>query len=432
MLQKSLKWMVLTLLLAGLLIWAAVWAVSALRAAPAGGDAAASAAPTATPPALAEGTADPGATEEPTAPPAPTPQPTPALPGEQERLAAWVAALPLEEKLGQLVMFGGSGTTRPSDEFLDVLETYCVGNAVLYGANVARGDADGGFSRAARLTAALREACSSEIPMLVSIDVEGGTVVRFHWKPWPSSARTLGTRGDTEAAREQFLTIGRALLETGINMNLAPVLDVAPDPSATFLGTRIISSDAQVAADIGAAIIQGLHDAGCLSTAKHFPGHGGTAADSHATTPVVDKSAGELRAYDLQPFAAAVEAGVDVVLVAHISYPALDAENIATLSSAVITDLLRGELGFTGIVMSDDFRMGGLTGQCPAGEAAVRFLLAGGDLILCGPRHDLQREIMEGLRAAVADGTLSEARIDESVLRIVQKKMEVTGWSPLE
>lgn len=184
--------------------------------------------------------------------------------------------------------------------------------------------------------------------------------------------------------------------------------------------------------DIGAAIIAGLHDAGCLSAAKHFPGHGGTSADSHATTPVVDKSADELFEYDLVPFAAAVEAGVDVVLVAHIRYPALDPENIASLSPAIIGGLLREELGFDGIVMSDDFRMGGLTSQCPAGEAAVRFLLAGGDLILCGPRHDLQREIMDALLAAAADGTLSEARIDESVLRIVQKKMQVTGWSPLE
>lgn len=424
MLQKSLKWMILTLLLAGLLIGGVVWLVSALRDAPA----AAQEAPSASQPGATVAATPAG--NPPT--PAATPTPTATPMSEEARLAQWVASLPVEEKLGQLVMFGGSGASSVSDEFSDVLETYCVGNAVLYGTNVAQGDADGGFSRAARLTAALRATCRSKIPMLISIDVEGGSVVRFRWNPWPSSAQTFGTRDDPDAAYRQFQTIGKKLLETGINLNLAPVLDVAPDPDDTFLGTRIISSDAVVTSDIGAAIIAGLHDAGCLSAAKHFPGHGGTSADSHATTPVVDKSADELFEYDLVPFAAAVEAGVDVVLVAHIRYPALDAENIASLSPAIIGGLLREELGFDGIVMSDDFRMGGLTSQCPAGEAAVRFLLAGGDLILCGPRHDLQREIMDALRAAADDGTLSEARIDESVLRIVQKKMQVTGWSPLE
>lgn len=424
MLQKSLKWMILTLLLAGLLIGGAVWLVSALRDAPA----AAQASPSAVQPGVSATATPTGQSPTPAVTPAPTATPM----SEEARLAQWVAGLPVEEKLGQLVMFGGSGASSVSDAFSDVLETYCVGNAVLYGTNVAQGDADGGFSRAARLTAALRNTCRSEIPMLISIDVEGGSVVRFRWSLWPSSAQALGARDDPDAAYQQFRTIGETLLETGINLNLAPVLDVAPDPDDTFLGTRIISSDAVVTSDIGAAIITGLHDAGCLSAAKHFPGHGGTSADSHATTPVVDKSADELFEYDLVPFAAAVEAGVDVVLVAHIRYPALDAENIASLSPAIIGGLLREELGFDGIVMSDDFRMGGLTSQCPAGEAAVRFLLAGGDLILCGPRHDLQREIMDALQAAAADGTLSEARIDESVLRIVQKKMQVTGWSPLE
>ena len=213
-------------------------------------------------------------------------------------------------------------------------------------------------------------------------------------------------------------------------MNLAPVLDVSEDPMRTFLTTRIISSDEAIVASIGVSIIEGLHDAGCLATAKHFPGHGGTRADSHATTPVIRRSAASLSSYDLVPFAAAIDAGVDVVLVAHILYPALDEAQIATLSPAIITDLLRGQLGFDGIVLSDDFRMGGLTGQCGVGEAAVRFLLAGGDLILCGPQHEAQREIMEALLAAASDGTLSQARIDESVARILKKKMQVTGWSP--
>lgn len=429
MLQKSLKWMILTLLLAGLLIGAVVWLVSALSA-PAIAPEQPSASPATPPP-----TPPPTPTETPfptPAPtPAPTPEPTPEPMTEADWLAFYIAGMSIEEKLGQLVMFGGSGTSSPGSEFAEILQTYRVGNAVLYGTNINKDNADGGFAEAARLTAALRARCESALPMLISIDVEGGEVVRFTWDRWPASARTLGRRNDRAYAYEQFFRIGEKLLDTGINMNLAPVLDVAPSPMDTFLGTRIISSDTVVACDIGTAVIQGLRDAGCLSTAKHFPGHGGTADDSHQNTPVVNASAEALYEYDLVPFAAAVDAGVDVVLVAHILYPALDEDNIATLSPAIMTGLLRDELGFDGIVMSDDFRMGGLTSQCAAGEAAVRFLLAGGDLILCGPQYARQREIMEALLQAAGDGTLSEARIDESVTRILQKKMLVTGWSPV-
>ena len=420
MLQKSLKWMLLTLLLAGLLIGGVVWIVSAVSA-----------------PAIAAGTPAPtlpSPSPIPTVSPAPSPSPSPtpsqAPASEAERLAAYIDAMPIEQKLGQLVMFGGSGTSRPDSDFESVLREYPIGNIVLYGANIAKNDADGGFSRAQRLLNAIEETASCDIPPLVSIDVEGGDVVRFHWDKWPLSARKLGTRNDPDEAYAQFLSIGQKLFETGINMNLAPVLDVSEDPMRTFLTTRIISSDEAIVASIGVSIIEGLHDAGCLATAKHFPGHGGTRADSHATTPVIRRSAASLSSYDLVPFAAAIDAGVDVVLVAHILYPALDEAQIATLSPAIITDLLRGQLGFDGIVLSDDFRMGGLTGQCGVGEAAVRFLLAGGDLILCGPQHEAQREIMEALLAAASDGTLSQARIDESVARILKKKMQVSGWSP--
>ena len=422
MLQKSLKWMILTLCLAGLLIGGAVWLVGKLST-PA-------IAPQPSPTLSAAPTVAPTPAATPSPSPTPTPSPTPAPVTEADRLAAYIAGMSTEEKLGQLVMFGGSGTSSMNDEFLDILQTYRVGNVVLYGANIDRSTSDGGFARAARLTDWLQTQRTGEPPLLIGIDVEGGEVVRFTWDKWPSSARTLGRNNDRDAAYDQFLKIGRTLLDTGIQMNLAPVLDVAPDPMDTFLGTRIISSDPDVVSNIGTAIIEALHDAGCLSTAKHFPGHGGTTADSHQSTPVVNASAESLRGYDLVPFAAAVDAGVDVVLVAHILYPALDADNIATLSPAIMTGLLRDELGFDGVVMSDDLRMGGLTAQCAAGEAAVRFLLAGGDLILCGPQHGRQREIMEALYQAAADGTLSEARIDESVTRILQKKMQVTGWSP--
>jgi len=262
------------------------------------------------------------------------------------------------------------------------------------------------------------------------LNVPFGTVFRFTWTPKTLSAKDLGEKNDPELTKEQFRRIGQALIETGINVDLAPVLDVAKQPMDTFLTSRIYSADEGITGSMGAAAIEGLHEGGCLSTLKHFPGHGGTNDDSHKGTPVVKRSREQLESYDLVPFRQGVEAGADLVLVAHIRYPALDAEHIATLSPAIMTDLLREDMGFTGIIMSDDFRMKGITEEESLENAAVDFLLAGGDLILCGSVKSSQETIMRALRAAYDDGRLTEARINESVFRILKKKMQVTEWRP--
>ena len=426
MLDKSLKWMLLTLAAFFAVFFAVRGVVRAIFPPEP------SPVPTAT---AVQQTAVPqpptaDETPQPTEPPQETP--LPHYDTEAEALRAYVEAMPLKDKLGQLVMFGFSGVTEPSSEFSRVLSNYHVGNIVLYGGNINRtGSEDGGFLDAARLTSRLEKMNPTEIPFLVSIDIEGGRVQRFKWEDSPVSANTLGKKNDHDLAYSQFLAVGQTLRDVGINMNLAPVLDVATDPMKTFLTTRIISSNAQTAAAMGSAIIEGLNEAACLSTAKHFPGHGATTEDTHETTPIVNKSLEELESYELIPFRAGIEAGVDAMLVAHILYPKLDETHIASMSERIITDLLRDEMGFTGIVMSDDFRMGGLTLRYDVGEAAVQFLLAGGDMILCGPRTDLQVKIMDALTAAAEDGTLSDARINESVIRILEKKCKVTDWTPM-
>lgn len=358
--------------------------------------------------------------------PAPTATPEPQT--AEEWAEIYLQSMPIEDKLGQLVMFGFSGTQSVSDAFSDLMERYHVGNAILYGANIKNTNGDGGFTQCQKLTNNVRSHIAQVVPPLIAIDVEGGSVVRFRWRPSLSSARTLGRRDDTQKAYEQFLLIGTRLIDVGINLDLAPVLDVSEDPMKTILQTRIISSDEAVASRIGAAMIEGLHAGGCLSAAKHFPGHGGTTADSHTGTPIVKRSAEDLAAYDLVPFAAAIDAGVDAIMTAHILYPALDETDAASTSHAIITGLLREQMGFSGIVISDDFRMNGLLRQYDAGEAAVRFVLAGGDLIICGADSDLQAAIMAGLHDAYRAGRLTEARIDESVRRILQKKLAVTDW----
>ena len=423
MLKESLKYMLLSLLVAGLVFCGVYWGISAL------GNALFSDTPAQTEggPSLA---ASPSPSPTDTPAPTPTPSPTPMTETAEDALRAYIAAMPVEEKLGQMVLFGGRGVNSPGEEYSGILRDYRVGNLILYGNNIESGDGDGGFGRAASFIDALKSTLSTDIPPLVAIDVEGGKVVRFRWDTWPSSAATLGSADDKARAVNQFQAIGAKLFTTGVNTNLAPVLDISDSPMDSFLGTRIFSGDPDVAARMGVAVTEGLHIAGCLSVAKHFPGHGGTAQDSHDVTPVVDKSADELRAYDMVPFAAAIENGVDAILVAHILYPALDNQDIASMSPLIITDILRGELGFAGIVVSDDFRMNGLNSRYDTGDAAARFVLAGGDVIMCGAEYDRQKAIMEGLYAAVSDGRLTEERINESLFRILSAKERYLGWSP--
>jgi beta-N-acetylhexosaminidase len=365
--------------------------------------------------------------ESPSTPePTPTPQLAPAT--AEEWVERYMATMSTQEKLGQLVMFGFSGTSEVQNPFREIWGNYAVGNAILYGSNIKSGNNDGGFAQAKSLTTKIAESVNNDIPPLVSIDVEGGSVVRFRWNPQPVSARSLGRRRDTDYAMEQFQTIGAKLVSVGINLDLAPVLDVSENAMDTFLETRIISEDASIAAAIGSAIIDGLHAGGCLSCAKHFPGHGGTNEDSHAVTPVVDKTLEALQSYDLVPFVSAVESGVDAIMISHVLYPALDSTDIASMSKLIMTDLLRGEMGFDGLILSDDFRMEGLTTRYEVGDAAVRFLLAGGDVIICGAVSEKQQAIVDALNTAAADGRLTQARVDESVKRVLLKKLSLGNW----
>ena len=369
-------------------------------------------------------------TEAPTPEPTPEPTPVPTL-SPEERLYAYIDGMSAEEKIGQLCMFGFSGTKEISGTFRTILTEYHIGNVILYGQNMSRTNSDGGFAQCKRLTDSVREASDSAIPLLISTDVEGGSVTRFHWSKSLLSAQSLGKNGSEETARAQFTRIAEGLNRAGINVDLAPCLDIAKNPDATFLKKRIISSDAETVSRIGAACIDGLHEGGCLSVVKHFPGHGATNADSHASTPVVRQSLDALRGYELVPFTEGLK-HADGVMVAHILYPDIDGEHIASQSEVFMTDLLRNELGFNGLIMSDDFRMEGLRKQTSLKDGAVQFVLAGGDLILCGANHSYQRQILEGLFEAVENGTIEEQRLNESVYRILTAKMRVTGWNPFE
>lgn len=373
-------------------------------------------------------TPTPTSTATPTVTPNATPTPETVPQTTEEWVNAYIANMPMDEKLGQLMMFGFSGTSDFTSAYKQVVQSYHVGNLILYGSNIKRTNSDGGFALCKKLTGAVSDHLTTDIPPLIAIDVEGGSVTRFNWDSQPVSARSLGRRRDADYAFEQFAAIGAKLISIGINLDLAPVLDVSENPMDTFLETRIISEDATITAAIGASIIDGLHSVNCLSAAKHFPGHGGTTEDSHDTTPAIERTVEELENYDLLPFYAAIESNVDAIMMAHVRYPALDETDIASMSETIITGLLREQMGYDGLVLSDDFRMDGLTNLYSVADAAVQFILAGGDVIICGADVDRQTAIIESLQTAVDDGRLSEERIDESVKRVLMKKAEMCGW----
>jgi beta-N-acetylhexosaminidase len=244
--------------------------------------------------------------------------------------------------------------------------------------------------------------------------------------------------GDPELSFEIGQAVGEELAAVGINMNLAPVADLETNPNNPIIQRRSFGSDPQLAAPIIAAVSRGYQDAGVLATLKHFPGHGDTSADSHTTLPVVNLSRERLESVELVPFQAGIEAGAEAVMVAHVWYPALEPETNmpATLSHNIVTGLLREQMGFDGLIMTDALAMDAIDTRFSYEDAAVRAVQAGVDLLAFGTNAGLQTQgqAIQAVVDAVRAGVIPEARIDESVQRILDAKARfgILDWQPME
>ncbi|HEY6594490.1 MAG TPA: glycoside hydrolase family 3 N-terminal domain-containing protein [Asanoa sp.] len=274
-------------------------------------------------------------------------------------------------------------------------------------------------AQVAATTAALR---AGRTDVLVAIDEEGGDVTRLDHgsgSPYPGNA-ALGAVDDVAVTRAVYRSIGADLAALGINLDLAPTVDVNTADDNPIIGTRSFGADPARVAAHSAAAVEGLQEAGVAACAKHFPGHGATVTDSHLELPTVDVSPDVLAARDLPPFAAVVAAGAKAVMTAHIRVPALTGELPATFSRRVLVDLLRGELGFTGAIVTDALEMKGasiLAGG--TAQAAPLALAAGADLLCIGADVDaaLVEETAAEIAAAIADGRLTGARVEEAAAR---------------
>lgn len=269
-----------------------------------------------------------------------------------------------------------------------------------------------------------RSTQSGGVPMSISIDQEEGVVLRL---PQPSAqlpgAMALGATRDAGHAREAARTTAEKLAAVGVTQNYSPIVDVNSNAMNPVIGVRAFGGDTALVSALGTAQVAGFQDDGGISAAvKHFPGHGDTDVDSHYGVPLIDKSEEEFRAEDLPPFQAAIDAGADTVMTAHIVVPALDPSGRpATFSYPILTELLREEMGFDGVVVTDALTMEGAREEFGDDRVAVEAILAGADQMLMPPNL---RVAYDGVMAAVADGEISEERIEASVRRILEQKQK--------
>ncbi|WP_426508330.1 glycoside hydrolase family 3 protein [Dactylosporangium sp. McL0621] len=296
-----------------------------------------------------------------------------------------------------------------------------LGGVALFARNVVDRD------QVAALTAALR---AEKPDVIVAIDEEAGDVTRIDahtGSPWPGNL-ALGAIDDPALTRDVACHIGRDLAAAGITLDYAPDADVNNDPNNPVIGSRAFGAEPDRVARHTAAWINGLQEAGVAACAKHFPGHGNTSVDSHLDVPLIKAGRAELDALELVPFRAAIAAGVQAVMSAHLRVPSLDPEMPATLSRRIMTDLLRGELGFDGLIVTDGIEMRAISDRYGLANATVLALAAGADAICVGGEHaDEETAIMlrDAIVAAVHAGELSEERLADAAARVAR----LAAWS---
>ena len=345
-----------------------------------------------------------------------------------------LARLSVDEKVGQLVTpsfrsFYTSSDSAIYDDLTALVRDYHVGGMLVFGARRATPDVllNPTYARTALgqpLAAASllnRLQAAAEIPLLVSADFETGVGFRMAGATNFPRAMAFGAAGDPGLAFEAGRITATEARAIGIHVNFAPVVDVNNNPRNPVINTRSFGEDPATVGRLAAAYIEGLAAGGMIAAVKHFPGHGDTDVDSHLAVPIIRHPRGRLDAVELPPFRAGIAAGAGAVMTAHVALPALepDVRTPATFSAPIASVLLRDELGFDGLVFTDSMRMRAITRMLPPAAAAARAVAAGHDVVLHSPDD---RAALAGVAAAVADGTIGRAQLDQSVRRVLEAK----------
>lgn len=331
-----------------------------------------------------------------------------------EKVDKTVESMSQTEKLGQMVMIGIQGT-KVDDDSLYMLHQFHMGGVILFDRNMDSPE------QVKQLTSDLQAQSNEKVPLFIGIDEEGGDVVRMAEKLTPApSQKEIGATGDIEQAKTWAIKTAKSLKDMGINVNFAPVADVGSNDKRSY------STDANTVIDFVRAATKGYQQENIIYSLKHFPGIGKGKVDSHIDSSSIDVAKEVLMTEDILPFKTIIDESDPndyFILVSHLKYLALDEEYPASLSSKIMTDLLRNEFGYKGIIITDDMEMGAVANHNDFRSIGVNAVKAGADIVLVCHEYKHQQEVYLGLLDAVNSGEISQERIDESVKRIIKVKL---------
>ncbi|AVQ98140.1 beta-N-acetylhexosaminidase [Oceanobacillus iheyensis] len=350
----------------------------------------------------------------------------------KEAVQEKISSMTIKEKVGQMLMIGFEGT-QVNDQTRNFIQENHIGGVILFERNITRNITDS--KQLLNLNRELKElnADSQDIPLFISVDEEGGVVSRMPPKivNLPDSKK-IGDLNNTELAYQVGEAIGERVNAFGFNVTMAPVMDVNSNPDNPIIGKRAFGDNKEIVSKMGVEEMKGIQSKGIIPVIKHFPGHGDTDVDSHLGLPVVHNSLESIREMELVPFQKAIDHQADMTMVAHILLPEIDNEDPASLSKNVVTTMLREELGFDGVTITDDLTMGAILENYDIGDATVKAVQAGNDIVLVCHGDENKLKAVHSLTKAVESGAIKEERIDESVKRILhlKEKYNLSSTSP--
>jgi beta-N-acetylhexosaminidase len=319
--------------------------------------------------------------------------------------------VPLRREIGQLLIGSLPGTTIPA-EAREIAREFQLGGITLFSRNIEAPE------QVAELSHDI-QGLAAGMPLWVAVDQEGGRVARLRapFTEWPPMA--VFGRSDDEGLAGRFArALAAELKAVGVSLDYAPVLDIHTNPANPIIGDRALANEAEAVARLAAPIIRGLEDSGVAACGKHFPGHGDTAVDSHLALPLIEHPPDRIRRVECVPFREAIRHNVAFMMTAHILVPAFDEARPATLSPRIVQDLLRDELGYQGVILSDDLEMKAIAATWSVPDAAVQAIAAGCDgILICSGNLDVHAATLEALVRAVERGELPAKRVDDALAR---------------
>lgn len=335
----------------------------------------------------------------------------------KDEILETISNMSLDEKIGQLVISWFYGTTL-DENILKLIKEDKISGVILFNRNVKDS------STLLSLNNSLKESNkNNKLPLFISVDEEGGLVTRMpkDIKRLPTN-KYIGSLNNKDLSYNVGEILGEQLSYFGFNMNFAPVLDINSNPNNPVIGDRSFGNNKDTVAILGTSTMKGIQSKNIISVVKHFPGHGDTSVDSHVNLPVVNYDINRLKSFEFVPFKTAIQNGADAIMVGHILLPKIDSKYPSSMSYEIVTNILRKDLGFNGLVVSDDMTMGAITKNYSIEESSIKAINAGVDLLLVCQKYENTENVLKALKEAALNGTISKERLDNALYNIISIK----------